>query len=289
MLLSTLQHPQVTLYLHLDRRTDSRPFRAALAAAALEEPTWLRRYATNWGSLAIVDAEIEGISRALADDCSYVLLISGEDFPLRPIEEILAFTEANRDRSFVETFALAEGKWPRQGRERTDFYTVRLVDRLFTCVPLGEDVTDLKLSRRVLNWGLRARFIGKPLRRFPAQLAPHGGSQWLNLTAEAAAFVVDFTQRHPEYRDYHRYTACPDELFVQSILLGSGFADANEIVNDDLRFLAWQYGDHPRTLGIGDLPGMVAGSDLFARKIRAEQDPQLFAELRSRVSSVTRA
>jgi hypothetical protein len=288
MMLATLRHPQVTIYLHIDSGVDISPFRRALAAARVGEVVWLRRHRSNWGSLGIVDAELEGIAQAMADRCSYVLVISGEDFPLRPVEEIVEFAETNRERSYVETFALPYRSWPFDGRQRTDFYTCRLLGALYTCVPRGEDTKGMTAPRRLLNWGLRARFMFARRRRFPPYLRPYGGQQWLNLSPAASRYTIDFVSRHPDYRHYHRYTACPDELFVQSILLGSDFAGGHEIVNDDLRFLIWTGGDHPKLLELEDLPAMVESSDLFARKVDGDADPQLLAALRERASRAVR-
>ena len=281
-LVQTLRHPQVTVYLHVDSGAEIEPFQSALDGVGQAEVVWIRRHRSAWGSLGIVDAEIEGISRAVADRCSYVMVVSGEDFPLRPVSEIVGFAESNQRRSFVETYELPYPAWPLEGRERTDFYTSAIAGNLFTCIPRGEDTSSLSVPRRALNWALRARFSLKPPRRFPAYLRPFGGQQWLNLTPAAAAHVLDFIAEHPDYRPYHAYTACPDEMFIQSILLGSGFAEEHEIVSDDLRFLIWAGGDHPKTLRIDDLPAIRQSTDLFARKVVAEDDPQLFAALQER-------
>ena len=285
ILLETLRHPQVTIYLHIDSAAEIEPFREALRATAHGDVVWLPRHRSGWATVGIVDAELEGIARAIADGCSYVLLISGEDFPLRPAAEIVEFTEANRERSFVQTFELPYPAWPLEGRERTDFYTCTVAGTRVTCIPIGEDTSSMSTRRRALNWALRARFAFKPRRRFPGYLRAFGGQQWLNLTREAATHVLDFVTRYPEYRSYHVHTACPDEMFVQSILLGTDFAAQHELVNDDLRFLLWAGGDHPRTLRFSDLPAMLESSDLFARKVVAEEDPRLFEALRERAGA----
>lgn len=285
ILLRALRHPQVTIYLHIDSGSDIQPFRLALADAGVDEVVWLERYRSSWGSLGIVDAELEGIKRAVADRCSYVMVISGEDFPLRPISEIVGFAHDNQARSYVETFALPYRGWPSCGRERTDYYTWKLWGRLFTCFPLGEDTSGMTRPRVLLNWVLRARFMFKPKRKFPTYLRPFGGQQWLNLSRAAASHILEFVAQRPDYRRYHAYTACPDELLIQSILMGSEFALHHEIVNDDLRFLMWTGGDHPKTLQLEDLPAMLASSDLFARKIIGAEDPALLAELRERASA----
>jgi hypothetical protein len=72
----------------------------------------------------------------------------------------------------------------------------------------------------------------------------------------------------------------PDELFFQSILLGTGFADRHEVVNDSLRFMRWPDGEsHPRILTMDDLPAMVTSRDLFARKFDAAVDRNVLAQL----------
>jgi hypothetical protein len=278
-LIETLRHPQLAVYLHIDSGVDVRPFEAALAGRAHGELVWLRRHRTRWGSLAIVDAEIEGISRALADDCSYILMISGEDFPLRPVAEIVEFAQANQERSFVQTYELPYQAWPLQGRARTDFYSCRVGSSLYTCFPRGEDTSSMSVARRGLNWMLRMRFMFRAPRRFPAYLRAFGGQQWLNLSPAAASQLVGFLAEHPDYRAYHADTACPDEILIQSILLGTGFAAEHQVVDDDLRFLLWTGGDHPKTLQLEDLPAMRDSGDLFARKVVAEHDPGLFAAL----------
>jgi Core-2/I-Branching enzyme len=285
-LLGALRHPQVTTYLHIDSKSQLEPFEAAFAAADLGEIVWLDRHRSSWGSLEIVDAELEGISRALADDCSYILLISGEDFPLRPIAEIVEFAQANEERSYVDAAALPYDGWDFDGRHRTDFYSYKLFDHMYTCIPRGEDTSQIDRKRRLFNWVLRLRSMPKPDRRFPRYLSAFGGQQWLNLSAPAAEYVLAFVESHPDYREYHKHTACPDEMFIQSILMGSDFATTHEIVNDDLRFLVWEGGDHPRTLTLDDLPAILASSDLFARKVIGEQDPELLAALEDAIGSV---
>jgi hypothetical protein len=278
-LLSALAHPQVTTYLHVDRRADGQIFRAALEHAGVGDVVWLKRRRTSWGSIKIVDAELEGISRASADGCSYILVISGEDFPLRPIGEIVEFTEANQDRSYVQAVPVGETVWALGERSRTDFYSYKLRDRIYTCIPRGEDTSHMNRKGQVLNWALRAYSSFKPERRFPEYLAPYGGGQWLNLSAQAAEYVLEFLQTRADYRPYHQHTACADEILIQSILFGSGFAADHGIVNDDLRFQIWGDGDHPRKLKHEDLPAMLASADLFARKVSAEQHPELWTKL----------
>ena len=282
-LLSALRHPGVSAYLHVDRRAALEPFARALADAGLAEVTALPRHATGWASPQLVDAALEGLARAAADGCGYFLLISGADFPLRPAPEIVAFAEAAGSRSYLEHFPLPDPRWRFGGRDRTDFYTYTLRGRRETCIPRGEDASFLSARGRLLNAALRLRTVGKPPRRFPAYARPFGGSQWWNLSRAAADRVLRFLDEHPDYRRYHEHTLAPDEIFFQSILGGTGFAERHEVVDDSLRFMHWPAGDpHPRQLTADDLPALRASDALFARKLSGAPGDPVLAELAER-------
>ncbi len=285
LLLSALRHPRARAYLHVDRRSPLDGFAAALTEAGLDDVALLPRHAATWGSPQLVDAALEGLARGLAEGCGYFVLISGQDFPLRPVEEILELAEAAGSRSYLDHFPLPDPRWRFEGRDRTDFYTYTLRGRRETCVPRGEDTSFLNRRGRLLNELLRARSALRPARRFPAYARPYGGSQWWNLSRAAAERVLGFLAEHPGYRRYHEHTLCPDELFFQSILAGTEFADEHEVVDDSLRFMRWPAGgSHPRALGAGDLPAMLESEALFARKFDSAAAGSALAALRERVA-----
>jgi len=127
---------------------------------------------------------------------------------------------------------------------------------------------------------LRLRSALKPARRFPSYARPFGGSQWWNLSRVATDRILEFIDEHPDYRRYHTYTLAPDEMFFQSILLGTGFAAEQEIVNDTLRFMRWpEEESHPRVLTISDLPAMRKSEALFGRKFDAAVDEAVLAQV----------
>jgi hypothetical protein len=288
LLLSTLRHPQVAVYLHVDLRARLAPFTRALWEAGVGEVALLPQRATRWGGAELVDATLDGLARGVADGCDYFVLISGQDFPLRPVAEMVAFFEVEATRSYMHHFNLPTPSphWRLGGRDRTDFYTYSLLGRRATCIPRGVDIGFLSWKGRVLNELLRIRSAFKPPRRFPPYLRPFGGLQWWNLSRDAADYVLRFVNEHPDYRRYHTHTLCPDELFFQSILAGTDFAGRHEIVNDPLRFMVWpEGGQHPRTLRADDLPAMVQSGKLFARKVDMAADPTVLAHLAEGVTA----
>lgn len=281
---AALRHPDARVYLHVDKRVALPPFAAALEGAGAGEVTLLPRYATAWGSPELVDAALAGLVRGVADGCEYFILLSGRDFPLRPAEEIVAFCAEAGSRSYLEHLPLPVARWRLGGRDRTEFYSYTVRGRRETCVPRGEDTSFLNRKGRLLNQMLRLRGIFKPPRRFPSCARAFGGSQWWNLSRPAAEHVLGFLDRHPDYRAYHEHTLAPDELFFQSILLGTDFAQRHEVVDDNLRFMRWPAdASHPRVLGMDDLPAMLESEALFARKFDPALDDAVLARLTERV------
>jgi Core-2/I-Branching enzyme len=280
MMLSAMRHPRVRLYLHLDRRARLRPFTRAISERGVRELIMLPRHRSRWGGPEAVDAALDGLAAGLADGCGYFTLISGQDFPLRPTEEILAFFERAVSRSYVAHWPIPTPRWRFGGRNRTEFYTYNVLGRRETCIPRDEDLRFLNWKGRALNGLLRLRTASRPPRRFPPYARPFGGWSWWNLSHPAAEHVIRFVNAHPDYRRYHEHTLSPDEIFFHSILLGTPFRETHEIVNDSLRFMIWPQGSsHPRTLVSADLPAMIASDKPFARKFDVEVDRAPLAQL----------
>jgi hypothetical protein len=279
LLLSQLQHPDIRVYVHLDRKSPLAPFRRELVERGSPSFFMIGRRRSRWGGIELVDAAMEGLARGVSDGCGYFFLISGQDFPIVPTPEIIEFARRSEDRSFLEFFPFPVEKWRYGGRIRTEFYTYTLFGRRETFIPGGEKAT-FSWKGRLINELLRIRTFFKPPRRFPSYLQAYGGSQWWNLSREAAEFVLRFVDDHPDYRAYHAHSLLPDEMFFQSILLGSGFAGDREVINDPLRFMIWEPGaSHPKSLTVDDLPQILASGKLFARKIDGEVEGSVLPHL----------
>jgi hypothetical protein len=65
----------------------------------------------------------------------------------------------------------------------------------------------------------------------------------------------------------------PDELFFQTIVLHSPFADT--VVNDNLRYIDWSRRPAPAILHAQDFPSLIGSGKLFARKFDANVDARI--------------
>src|SRR4051794_27957722 len=81
-------------YIHVNRRTDDEVFEAMRShLSGRENVTWLPRVACYWGGFSLLKATLVGIEAILAtgDLPDHAILLSGQDYPLRPVAEIEAY------------------------------------------------------------------------------------------------------------------------------------------------------------------------------------------------------
>lgn len=284
-----LRHRNLAVYLHLDAHASTDHFRSTLERAAADGVVLLERRRSRWGGREVVDASLDGLSRAALDGSRYFLLISGQDFPLRPVDEILDWTGEHISTSYIEHWPIPSRQWRYGGLDRIEFYTYTVRGRRETAIPLAEARHALNIRGRLMNYALCLRGRFQPPRRFPPYVQPVGGRQWWNLSLDAVHYILSFLDAHPDYLRYHAHTLLPDEIFFQSILLGTDFALRSEIVNDSLRFMRWEAdSSHPRILTEADLPTMLQSNALFARKFDVETDEPALRRLADRVSGAVR-
>lgn len=257
VLVATLgSHESVGIYLHVDRRTALAPFVSAGDAADVQivKP----RFAANWGSYGLVRATLSGL-RFIAErerGPYFLVLLSGQDFPVKPVPII--------DRFFAETTSSAHIEYDRMG------------------TPPGKDIH--RYERYFLHNQFKLRgtwrlemFLNSNLNRrsFPMGFQPYSGSQWWSASHELVRYIADFVKEHRSFRRFFWFSNIPDEMFFQTIIMNSPFAE--RVHNDDHRFTHWEpEAWSPRVLTKDDIPKLLESPALFARKF---EDPEVTKEL----------
>ncbi len=221
------------------------------------------RYRVRWGQFTIVEASLACLRhlRTLGN-FDRVLLMSGQDYPVRPLHEIRAFFEAHPEQQFMEMFRLDQPNWfatqdgPYDAMRRIRNYHLFIRSRIHLDFPV-------------------------PGRRLPAGLQPHGGSFWWSLTGDCVNHVLDVFDGNPQIERYFRHTFLADETFYQTIVGSSPFAET--VDQDFRRYVDWTNPNPtpPRILVMEDFDKMAASTALFARKM----DPTRSDELLARIDS----
>lgn len=210
----------------------------------------------HWGrpSLALGVLRCVQAAADLVPDLSWFLLVSGQDYPLRPVADVEAELRASPHDAYLRWFRVDPDPsgdvhpWQATCRRR---YLHRLrLPRTHRSVPA--------LRRPPFRDG-RALYIG---------------DMWVNLSAAGVAHVLEQRRRLAPVERYLLRCSVPDEALVPTLLLND--ADHLSICDDRKRFIRWTPDTpHPAFLTPADLPEISAGGDFFGRKVDSERTAEL--------------
>lgn len=256
-LISALRHPRVVIYLHIDKKSNFDrsviPHDVNIVRNAVEV-TW-RLYSQVQ---AIVNSLEEIVSQEKHFD--YVVYISGQDYPIKPVDAMLKDLQDHYGTEFLAHVPLDKSGWykARVRFERFYFFSyTNPVIRFF-----GHYIT---LIFDKLHWK----------RRFYKGLRPFGGSAWWTLTRNCVRYILEYLEHDRMLVSYMKKTIHPDEIIFQTIVMNSVFADST--VNENYRFIEFEKGNpNPNTLRSADFERIVASGKHFARKLDLKTDPELF-------------
>ena len=253
-LLRRLDGPGVSFAVHVDRKTPRTTWDEMVARCRDLDVTWLPRHRSQWGGFGHVRATLKGIDHVVGSEVpfDYAILLTGQDYPLRPPAEIARFLGEMDGRSYMRHVALPWEPWgSRGGLDRIEDWHVITYRRLHLALPLR--------------------------RRLPDGLEPYGGSAYWCLSSTLVHFVHGFLSENPDYVRFFQHVFVPDELFFQTIIMNSELRDTVE--NDDLRYLDWSREPAPAILTVADLRTLVAAPQLFARKFDETVDAEILDAL----------
>jgi hypothetical protein len=271
-LVSTLNTEAAEFLIHVDKKADPSVF-ARISEALTSRPNvhLLERHTCHYGGFGHVRATLKGIDELfrLQSPFDYVVLLTGQDYPIKSNEQILDFFNEHRGSSFLEYFPLPSTEWTHGGMDRLEHYHVRFARRY------------LRFPRAYI-----------PVRNgLPDDIRPFGGSPYWCLSRECIAYIHDFLDHSRAFVRFFKYVNVPDELFFQTIVMNSPLRDT--VVNDDLRYVEWREPETaggPAVLGKGDFDKLRTAPDLFARKFDMSFDSEILdlIDREIRIGSVAR-
>lgn len=254
-LIDRLASDQSRFYLHWDATSRDDELQMILQRLdSLADVRPVRRIPCHWGTYSILEATLEGVRAACSDNGSfdYLVLLSGQDYPIKPSAAIQDFFSKSNGRSYVHHVPFPKpdwdlGGWPRIHRRH---------------YPPGTFA------------GVRGRLVSRwlPRRSFPASIQPHGGAQFWALSSQDAGYLEEFSRNNPRVLRFFKHVFVPDEIYIQSVMGSSPMRD--NLTNDCLHFLEWQRPGN--VLLASDLPSLRRSPYLFARKFEMSVDPEVF-------------
>jgi hypothetical protein len=286
-LVDALDHPDASFHVHVDAKAPLEPFEAALDGQP--KVRLLRnRVVANWMGYSLVEATLRLLADAAEQGFDYCILLSGSDYPIKSVPELFDFY-GRAGEEYIAYWRLQDRpSW----RHKVLYHYP--VDR----IPIRNWSTNSEASYlRRLFWGRYFRYRRfMPKRRFLPGLVPYGGPDWWSLSRGCVEHVLRYVRDNPRFARFYRTTASPGEMFFQTIILNSewaqrvhGRAEYEEwlrtrteadvdrdtpMLPDELfnfRYVDWSgeidgRREKPAVLDERDWPALLASPSHFARK-----------------------
>lgn len=254
-----LDSENADFYIHIDAKVKDFDFGAFAAVPVRSKITFTERHNIRWGHFSMVEAELSLLRASVAEGYDYYHLLSGVDIPVKSREYIESYFEKAPEKNYVNFFHEVISK---------------------------EDLWRVKFHYPCQRWNIRKPAVRRTLRNVTAgaqlvlgvdRTRKYGGTvfqkgtQWWSITHAFAAYILS---READVYRYFQDTYCPDELFVQTLMVNSPFADTlpeNSFTNSQgscLRYIDWKRGN-PYTFTSKDYDELIKtpSNALFARKI----------------------
>jgi hypothetical protein len=255
---------------HVDARSSQQIWKGFQELAARRPQVQLiDRRRTGWASWGGVDALLLALERSQSLHCTHVVHMTGQDYPLRPVDEIASFLGQGPATSWIP-----HAKMP---------------------VAFLSD-SDGGLSRACQwNMAVRTRRVRVPVKRRPPEgVVFYYGQAQRVLSMGLVRQLLDQIDKRPELVKFFRRTWIPDELFIPSLAMSLPLE--GEVAGANLWFSDWEAGGrHPKVFRTEDIDRLTAvahgqagelpggATKLFARKFDFEIDAKVVDVLDERL------
>lgn len=191
------------IYIHIDRKVDLEAFVSCIDIS--DNPVFLnteQRIDVRWGGVSVVEAIISLLSEAFESEQSYdrFCLLSGSDFPIKSLDEIKSVFASDIEFMRIDRCLIPDTNTTHSRYISYHYFTD------------SNSLQDRNLS-------------GKIGRKPYAGINMYHGSAWWSLTRGCVEYIIDFLAINPDYTEFHRTTFCPDEIYFQSIVKNSHYAE----------------------------------------------------------------
>lgn len=227
-----------------------------------------KRYRVYWGSFNQIRATLQLINDAAKGNHDYYSLLSGQDFPIKPLVGFKHYLQENKGSEFISHFSLPNPDvWVGNGgldRMRLYWVDVRIPKYSYTFGRING------LAHRIQNaLGIRRKI----------KIKYFGGANWFTLSNAAIQYINTFVASNPGFVKRFKHTRCADEIVVQTILCNAPVPF--NLNNNDLRYINWSTGpEYPKILRTEDYNTLVNTPDkFFARKFDTGTDGVILKKL----------
>lgn len=259
------------IYVHIDAKvSDIAAWKSRLQDSVhASRLIFVPSVSVNWGGYSQIAAELSLLHVAVKDrEHGYYHLISGADLPLRSQDDIHSFFDAHSGEEFVQFGTSEYQKTEVLDRVRYWYVWQEFIGR-------APDIPH-RVVRKIQSIFLTAQhMLNIDINRHNEVHDFYGGANWFSVTEAFAGYILD----HEHWiHDTFRRGKCVDEIFIQTLLLNSPFAERRYLgvhFDDDfhsiVRDIDWNRGG-PYVWRTEDFDELMTSDFLFARKFDESVD-----------------
>lgn len=261
-LFDAIYDPGDAFAIHVDKATPERTLRSFESLVG-DRPNvlFLPRRRVAWGGWSLAAVSLESIRRLLDvdDGWDYFINLSGQDYPLRPVDRIRAELARNPAANYITA------------------------DEIDSFPPDERYFVHRRKRWRCIEFGGRTRRIPVPNLGRPNVRIDWKGSGWYALSRDFCEWIFSDALARDCIAAVRR-TFIPDEFLMQTLALNGPFADT--VTFDDRREADWVRGrPHPETLTMRHLDRLTSSNAFFARKFDESVDAKVLAALARRIGA----
>ena len=267
-LIDLLDHNDIDIFIHIDYKSDSYILPVCKKSRLIQ----ISSMNTNWGGYSLVECELRLIEEALLHGpYSYIHLISGQDLPIKPIDEILSFFDSNNQRNYIHF--------------NTPARSINDCSRVKYYYPF-QDIRHRIIWRICQKAFLVVQKCFRIDRTRQYDVVFKSGSQWWSIRTDLAEYIVS---KRELIHDLFAFTALCDEMFVQTLVYNSNFYNTVFIGEEyekrsNQRLIVFSQG-RPHIWTMDDVDEIKNSDLLFARIFDENVDSEIIDEI---VKMVTR-
>ena len=270
-LIKSLDTDDSVFYIHIDKKVDVKLFRDTVEKndSNIQFVDNKDRVSVYWGGFSQVKAIfvlIESWLKGNHKDCGRVVLLSGLDYPIVSNTEIRRFFNVHPNREFIKGYNLSIHPDSFRKAVYTMFYDI---PNLFILL-------SLKYLFKIIPYQRKRQvfFNGK-------YNDVYNGATWWVLTPQCVEYVYAVYIKEKKLSNYFRYSTCPDEKFIPTIILNSKFRHNAEIIESEtspdltertpLHLAGYKYDDEIKKYAIyeykkEDFSEIITSKKMFFRK-----------------------
>jgi hypothetical protein len=260
-LVEQLRDEDFVVYVNLDRKSDIDPDAVHPNARLVRE-----RIDVHWGTFSQVQAVLNSLEQIVAEMPGFdkVLFLSAQDFPLLSNARLKEELARMHGQELLDTVAIGRGAGQWAADYRYQYFYPQSSAR------------PLRLACSATNRLMRAAGLK---RRMPGGMQPYGGSSWWALSRDCVQSLLARVRREPGLSRFFRRVASPDEMFFQTLVMDSPFAD--RVLGRNFRYIQWpEHGArNPKILDEHDFERIAASRAHFCRKIDSRASAALLPRL----------